>query len=160
MLTSQPSTKVTNKAKHNAGVLLRAVIIVAVFVAIGYWLWGIWGALGAFLLSILCVMGVDSVRGTRLWNRCEREYRGLLSEGYSAENALLLISESFRPELSKHFHLQVISKFPTVAQVVLFFTIALTSETDEQWASGWLETTAIRRAPNGAYKVKVSKTGT
>ena len=153
MLTNQLSTKVTNKAKHNAGLLWRSLIIVGAFVAIGFWIWGILGALGAFVLSILCVRGVDSVRDTRLWNRCEREYKGLLSDGYSTEETLLLISKSFRPELSERFHLQVIGKFPTLDEVVLFFTIALTSETDEKWALERLERTSIRRSPNGRYKV-------
>ena len=131
-------------------------IILGVFAVIGFWVWHVPGTLVGLVLAILCNMGMNSVRGLRIWNLCERDYAQLMSEGYSEDQALLVISKSFSPQLSDYFHEQVINKFSSLNEVVVFFTGALPENIeDEEWALKCIEKTTIEKNLGGrTYKAR------
>lgn len=131
-------------------------IILGVFAVIGFWAWHVPGALVGLVLAVLCNMAINSVRGLRVWNLCERDYAQLISEGYSENQALLIISRSFSPQLSNYFHEQVINKFSSLNEVVVFFTGALPENVeDEEWALKCIEKTTIEKNLGGrAYKAR------
>ena len=130
-------------------------IVIAIFVILGFKLWEYIGAIFALALGILVNMINGSLKGLRLWNRCEYDYNILLSKGYDINNALLIISKSFNSKLSDQFHQRVVEKFPTLNEVVVFYTGALPENTtDEEWANECLEKTTIEKSPSGSYKYK------
>jgi len=130
-------------------------IIIGSFVLVGFCFWKIPGALIAIVVAVLIVMGLNSIRGMRVWNLCERDYAQLISGGYSEDQALIVISKSFCPQLSDYFYERVINKFPSLNEVVVFFTGALPENAqDEEWALKCLEKTSIERSPSVPYKAR------
>lgn len=60
-------------------------IIICAFLSLGYYFWGIAGAIIALVVAILTVMGFNSIRGMRVWNLCERDYAQLVSGSYTKD---------------------------------------------------------------------------
>ncbi|MEA3475726.1 MAG: hypothetical protein U9R23_04715 [Candidatus Cloacimonadota bacterium] len=130
-------------------------IIISILVAILFRFWIYIGAIIALFLTGLLVRINESRKGVRLWKRCEYDYDLLLSEGYNEKDALFIISKSFNSKLSDSFHQKVIDKFPTLDEVVVFYTGALPENTtDEEWANKCLEKTAMEKQPTGTYKAR------
>ncbi len=132
-----------------------AYTLIVIFVILGFKFFGYIGAIIAMIIGILTNMINGSRKGLRLWNRCEHDYDLLLSKGYDKNSALLIMSKSFNSKLSEHFHQKVTEKFPTLNEVVVFYTGALPENTtDEEWANECLEKTIIEKSPSGTYKAK------
>ena len=130
-------------------------ILLSIFVILAYIFYGYIGSIITFIIGYLSGMAYRSLRGWRLWNRCEYDYDLLLSKGYDNESALLIISKSFNSKLSDFFHQKVIEKFPTLDELVLFYVGALPENTiEEEWANECLEKTIIYKSPSDVYKVK------
>ena len=129
--------------------------VIGLFLITGYFIWREIGAIIGIIIGIILNMIFCSFRGVKLWKLCERDYYHLVSKGYSSKNALLVISKSFNSFLSDSFHKRVIEKFPTLDEVVVFFTGALPENTgDEDWAIECLEKTIIKRTADGGYKAR------
>lgn len=129
--------------------------VIGVCAATGYFILREIGLITGAFVGILLNMTIRSFRGAQLWKLCERDYLHLVSKGYSDKDALVVISKSFNPELSESFHDRVVDQFPTLDEVVVFYTGALPENTtDEQWAIECLEKTIIQKQPSGTYKAK------
>lgn len=130
-------------------------ILISLFVILAYIFFGYIASIITFIIGYLSGMTYRSLRGVRLWNRCQYDYNLLLSNGYDKRSALLVISKSFNSKLSDYFHHNVIDKFTTLDELVLFYTGALPENTiEEEWANECLEKTMIYKSPSGVHKVK------
>lgn len=132
---------------------LIACILISVLVALllKFWIYVV-TIIALFSVGLLVRIN-ESRKGVRLWKRCEYDYDLLLSEGRSEKDALFIISKSFNSKLSDSFHQKVIEKFPTLDEVVVFYTGALPENTtDEEWANKCLEKTTIEKQSTGIYK--------
>jgi len=129
---NQSDTQFKCKKRGRVGLKrLQAVLVVGSFQIVAFVLWGFVAALVAIVPGVICVMVINAVRGVRSWNACERDYLRLLHSGLSQEDALVAISESFRPDLSKCFHRAVVTRFDNLDAVVVFHTGPLLNEDDE-----------------------------
>ncbi len=132
-----------------------AYFIVVIFAFLGLKLLGIAGLIIGVILGVLANMINGSFQGVRVWNTCGKDYQYLTSKGYSSLEAVEIISKSFNKTLSDNFHKKVVEKFPTLDQIVVFYTGALPENTkDEQWAIQCLEKTIIEKTPSGTYKAR------
>jgi len=132
-----------------------AYFIVVIFAFLGLKLLGIAGLIIGVILGVLANMINGSFQGVRVWNTCGKDYQYLTSKGYSSLEAVEIISKSFNKTLSDNFHKKVVEKFPTLDQIVVFYTGALPQNTkDEQWAIQCLEKTIIEKTPSGTYKAR------
>ena len=147
--------KIIIKTNRNIKNYQATYILLSIFVILAYIFYGYIGSIITFIIGYLCGMAYRSLRGWRLWNRCEYDYDLLLSKGYDNESALLIISKSFNSKLSDYFHQKVIEKFPTLDELVLFYVGALPENTiEEEWANECLEKTIVYKSSTGVYKVK------
>ena len=134
---------------------ILAYFIVIIFAFLGLKLFGIVGLIIGGVLGVLANMINGSFQGVRVWNTCEKDYQYLTSKGYPPPEAIGIISKSFNKTLSDNFHQKVVEKFPTLDQMVVFYTGALPENTkDEQWAIECLEKTIIEKQPSGTYKTR------
>lgn len=134
---------------------LIVCIIISILVALLLRFWIYIGAIIALFLAGLLVRINESRKGVRLWKRCEYDYGLLLSEGHNEKDALFIISKSFNSKLTDSFHQKVIEKFPTLDEVVVFYTGALPENTsDEKCANECLERTTIEKQSAGTYKAR------
>ncbi|MDD5488628.1 MAG: zinc ribbon domain-containing protein [Candidatus Omnitrophica bacterium] len=135
-----------------------AYIIVGILVGFFYQMWGIVGGIIAFPIAVFVNMSIGATQGVRLWNQCRKDYSLLRVNGYPKEEALLTLSQSFHPELSKNIHSQIIQKFDSVDLLVNFFTGALPeNKREEASAVNILNRTTIVRNRNGTYSVKTNR---
>jgi len=134
---------------------LLVCFLISIVVALLSKFWIYIGTIIALFLAGLLVRINESRKGVRLWKQCEYDYDLLLSEGYNKRDALFIISKSFNSKLSDSFHQKVIEKFPTLDEVVVFYTGALPENiTDEEWANKCLEKTSIEKQSTGTYKAR------
>lgn len=132
-----------------------ACVVIAIFVALLLRFWIYIGAIIALFMAYLLVWINESRKGVRLWKHCKYDYDLLLSEGHDENDALFIISKSFNSKLSDSFHQKVIEKFPTLDEVVVFYTGALPENTrDEELANKCLEKTTIEKQSTGTYKAR------
>lgn len=126
------------------------------FALLGLWLFSISGLLAGCVLGVLTNMINGMFQGVKVWNTCEKDYQYLVSKkGYASSDALSIISKSFNKCLPDSFHQKVAGKFPTLDEVVTFYTGALPEgTTDEQWAVECLEKTTIERHASGSLKTR------
>jgi len=118
----------------------------------------IWVIVGV-VVAIFVFMVIKSVRGVSYWKRCEIEYANLVSNGYSAEEALLTISIKRHPELSIDTHKAIIEKFNDLPLLVNFFEGALPSiELDDEITLEILRDTTIQVLGPDRYKVRTRRT--
>jgi len=134
---------------------LLSYMVVGLCVVVGYAIFREIGSIVGVFAGILLNIILRTFRCGSLSKLCKRDFLYLISKGYSERDALIIISKSFKAELSKAFHEKVIEKFSTLDEVVGFYTGALPFGTiDEKWAVECLEKTTIERQPSGGYKVR------
>jgi len=117
----------------------------------------VWVIIGV-AVAIILFMVIKSVYGVKYWKRCEIEYAKMISNGYSNEEALLMISTQRHPELSVDTHKMFIDKFNDMPLLVNFFTGALPdNKLDDEFALVILRDTTIQRLGADRYKVKTRR---
>ncbi len=118
------------------------------------WIWVIVGVV-VVIFSFMCV---KSMRGVSYWKRCETEYTNMISDGYSAEEALLTISTKRHPELLMDTHKAIVDKFNNVPLLVNFFEGALPdTNLDDETALEILRDTTIQYLGTDRYKVRTKR---
>ena len=118
------------------------------------WIWIIVGV----VVVIFVFMLVNARRGVNYWKRCEMEYTNLVSNGYSAEEALLAISMKRHPELLIDTHKAIIDKFNDVPLLVNFFEGALPdAKLDDEIALEIMRDTTIQYLGPDRYKVRTRR---
>ncbi len=110
------------------------------------------------VVAIVIFFVIKSIRGVRYWNRSEKVYDSMVSNGYSREEALLAISTKRHPELSVDTHKEIIEKFNSLPLLVNFFEGALLDVgLDDESALEILECTTIQCLGPNRYKVRTKR---
>ena len=151
----RPATEYTCAKRGRVGLTrLQGTLLVGAFQLVGYFGWGLVGALVAIVPGVVCVVVANALRGVRAWNACEKDYFRLMYSGLSEEEALLAVSESFRPDLSESFHQRVLARFEGLDAIVTFHTGPLLNEDDqcEERCAQILEHTTMTGASTGRPK--------
>jgi hypothetical protein len=76
--------------------------------------WGIVRIIIGVPSAVLVNMLIGSILGKKCWNQCEKDYENLIAEGCTNEEALLIISEFFHPELTEDIHEKIFQKFNSI----------------------------------------------
>ena len=139
-----------------AGIAIPCVIIAVsgFLIASGHSGLGLQGVMFAVIVGLVCLWAWGRLWHTSVKSLCRREYEKLTRMGYSSDQALFLIGKSFYVELSEGFHHSVVTRFPTLDQLVPFYTTTLPSRLNERRAIQILDSTHIEKNSRGVYNVK------
>ena len=114
----------------------------------------LWIILG-IVAVIIIFLAVKAIKGVGYWKQCEKEYANMISNGYSEEAALLVISGKRHPELTIETHLEIVQKFNDLPLLVNFFEGALPDgKLDDEYALEILRDTTIECLGVDRYKVR------